>query len=532
MKLRALACGLAALGLVGCSDEIDSTEDDFTSNVATLMEFEFDGELVTTDTFDLRQTIQNQLLYTIGHLNEQHSVGRLDTVQVTDIQTERLEDGLTKVSYHAVLPVAWGSKTNLPQKYDFSLPKRIDFTGLDKFAKDYGHDCVDFGAHDVSSGNLWYYYRPERSSCELAEGDVVKLSASVSKSVENTEGKYPEYHQIWEDEELRVVAIFGKYDDGATTASDAGISAYNRFVSTVKSTWSGAKVTPDNIGTAPGVTHPDIVIETTLPGGKKLIVNALLVDNVSSAPQSFYDRYEGLSTEADMIFYNGHAGLGQNVRALAKKGDFRAGKYQLFFMNGCDTFAYVDGSLAKTRSTLNPDDPSGTKYMDMVTNAMPSFFSSMPNASIALIKGLTNTDKPQTYQEIFKNIDSSQVVVVTGEEDNVFTPQGVVSKWEMNEQGSVARGEALDYSLGTLKAGSYTINLREDQASPGGDADMYIRFGQKPTESEWDFRPWLDGSNEEVSFTLTQDTKVFIMVLGYESAAQENAAFTLAGRKQ
>lgn len=518
------------MGAVGCDQGVDTTEDDFTSNQATLLEFEFDGELVTTNTFDLKQTINDQLLYTIGHLNGNRAVGRLDTVQLTNIQSERMEDGKTKVTYHAVLPVGWGSKSNLPKDYTLKLPRNIDFDTLDAFAKKYGHTCVDFGAHDVSSGNLWYYYRPNRSGCKLDAADVVELKAAVSKSVDNTEGKYPEYHKVWEDQELRVVAIFGKYEDGATTAGDAGISAYNEFVSTLRRDYADGKVTPSEAPTSPGVKFPDVQIDVTLAGGRKMTVNALLVDNVSSAPQSFYTRYEGLSTEADLIFYNGHAGLGQNVRALARKGDFRAEKYQIFFMNGCDTFAYVDGSLAKTRSVLNPDDPTGTKYMDMVTNAMPAFFSSMPDASLAMIEGLRSVDAPKTYQEIFENIDRSQIVVVTGEEDNAFTPGGVEQKWEFNDGGTVAKGAEDAYSLGTLQPGSYLISIHEDQAAPGGDADLYVRLGSKPTDTAYDFRPWLDGSNEEVRFTLTEPTKVFAMVRGYEDAAQATSAYTISGR--
>lgn len=519
---------LFGAALFGCND-VDSTEEDFTSNEATLLELEFDGELTTTSTFDLEQTIQDQLLYTIGHLNEDNSVGRLDTVKVTDIAAERQEDGTTRVTYRAVLPVAWGSKTDLPKSYEFKLPKRIDYQGLEAFTAAYKDSCVDGGAHDVSSGDLWYYYRPGRSSCKLAEADIVTLAASVTKSLENTEGKYPEYHKIWEDEELRIVAIFGKYEDGATTASDAGVSAYDRFVSSAQSKFEGAAVTPSFTGSA-GVKNPDVTIEATLPNGRKVVINALLVDNVSSAPPSFYTRYEGLSTEADVLFYNGHAGLGQNVRALANRGEFRAGKYQVFFMNGCDTFAYVDGALAKTRSTLNPDDPTGTKYLDMVTNAMPAFFHSMPNASLALITGLADDANPKTYQEIFKSIDSSQIVVVTGEEDNVFTPEGVETKWTVSQQDTVARGEQVEYTLGTLKPGSYIIALHEDQAALGGDADIYVGLGDKPTLSTWDFRPWLDGSNEEVRFTLEEATEVHVMVHGYEEMSEDTAAFKLSGR--
>ena len=46
-------------------------------------------------------------------------------------------------------------------------------------------------------------------------------------------------------------------------------------------------------------------------------------------------------------------------------------------MNGCDTYAYIDSALADAHSEVNPDDPDGTKYLDIVANAMPSLFISM-----------------------------------------------------------------------------------------------------------------------------------------------------------
>lgn len=532
MKL-AVAClaSLCALGLgVGCSG-VDDNTDDFTSNQATLLTFEFDGEFVTQDTWNLQQTANDQLLYTIGHLNGSRAVGRLDATKLTDFKTERLDDGTTHVTFHAVMPVGWGSKTNLPKSYELTLPKRVDYQGLQDFATKYEHSgCVESGAHDVSADSLWYYFRPNQKSCSLAAEDVVKVTASVSKSTENTEGKYPEYDMVWADDTLSVVAIFGKFEAGGTTSSDAGISAFNKFVSTARSTYKNGTVAPSDTPTQPGVAHPDVTIEAPLPGGRTLRITALLTDEIASAPAAFYDRYEGLSTDADLIFYNGHSGLGQNVRALAQKGKFEAGKYQIFFMNGCDSFAYVDGSLAKTRSVLNPDDPTGTKYMDMITNVMPSFFTSMPDASLAVIKGLSTPDAPKTYQEIFENIDKSEVVVVTGEEDNAYTPGGHQEKWSFADKGTVEKGKSQDFTLGELPAGKYVLSMHEDQSKLGGDADLYVRMGQKPTVQSYDFRPWLDGSNEEVSFTLDAPTQVFVMVHGYDDMSDPSASFTLAGK--
>jgi hypothetical protein len=114
--------------------------------------------------------------------------------------------------------------------------------------------------------------------------------------------------------------------------------------------------------------------------------------------------------------------LGANIQKLAGKGVWATGQYSVVFMNGCDTYAYVDSALADAHAAVNDDDPDGTKYLDIVANAMPSFFRSMPLATMALVEALLKRDEPKTYEEIFKDIDKSEVVLVTGEHDNVYTP--------------------------------------------------------------------------------------------------------------
>ena len=106
----------------------------------------------------------------------------------------------------------------------------MTYAGLTRFAETYGRDCVDWGAHDVDSGSMWYYYRPARHACEIAAGDVVEAVADVTPSEIQTTGRFPEYDMVWADDALRVVAVFGKYEDGASTSADAGIAGYNRFL--------------------------------------------------------------------------------------------------------------------------------------------------------------------------------------------------------------------------------------------------------------------------------------------------------------
>jgi len=259
-----------------------------------------------------------------------------------------------------------------------------------------------------------------------------------------------------------------------------------------------------------------VQFDATLPGGKTVQVNALLVDKVAGASDEFYARYEALSTRADFIAYNGHSGLGQNVRALASKGKWVAGQYVVIFMNGCDSFAFVDGSLAQARALINLDDPTGTRYMDIMTNAMPSLFDSDAEATLAVIKALMSYDAPVTFPSMLETIDSSQVVIVTGEQDNVYVPGYPNSvqpaqPWAgIDETGTVAPGEQKSWQTPALAAGRYQFAI-----TGSGDADLYVRLGADPTPSQYDCRPYLSGSNETCIVELPSSTTVHVLVRGY-----------------
>lgn len=530
MRTSSFLHSFFALGLLSaaCGDvrpgTIDPAEQPFSSHLATLMVFEFDGELLSPSSFRADSYIEDQLLYTIGQLNGSRSVGRLDNVTLSNITTTR-EGSSYRVRYHAKLPVAWGSKTNLPSSYELILPLNMDSTAIETFTTAAGPACAESGAHDLEAGNYWYYYRPSRSGCSLPRGGVVRARATATVSTENTEGKYPELHKVWEDDALIVVSIFGKYEDGATTDDDAGIAAYNRFLEVIQDELGNVTTTPANLAADPGVASPDVTIEATRADGRRVRVHALLVDNVRTAGAAFDARYGALSTEADLIAYNGHAGLGSNVRALVRKGNFRAGKYQIIFMNGCDTFAYVDGALAEARAALNPEDPTGTKFMEIITNARPSYFASNASNDLALIRGLLSYAEPRTYQRMFRDFDSAQVVVVTGEEDNVYVPGyqpggGGGGSWSgLDARDQVAKGDLRRYQTPVLKAGKYLVTLRHDTAQPGGDADLYVRAGSAPTSSSYDCRPYASGSDEDCAITLGAPAVLHIMVEGYGPTA-------------
>lgn len=529
---------LAFASLAACSSNITPGAGDYvkgeggkpdSSAEAVFLDFEFDGEFVTNSVFNPEGAIEDQLLYTIGHLNGDRSVGRLDKLELTNVDVTD-QGGKKLVRYHAKMPVAWGKKNSIPSSYTLTLPSDMSYSALSQFATEYGHDCVEAGAHDIDQGSMWYYFRPERSGCEFAAGAVVEASAAVSLSSINTTGKYPEYHKVWEDEVLKVVAVFGKYEDGATSG-DSGIYAYSRFARGVRNSLPGTITTvPAQVPSSPGVETPEIIFRSELADGKQVEIVTMLVDNIRTAPPEFNARYEELSGSADLIVYNGHAGLGANIRELARKGDWKTGQYSIVFMNGCDTYAYVDASLADAHAAVNADDPTGYKYMDIVTNAMPSFFHSMPNATLALVNGLLSYDDPMTYESMFRNIDSSEVVLVSGEQDNVYVPgygeddsgDDGDSSWNgLLEEGVVAASEEHRFETPVLAAGEYKFEI-----DGTADADLYVRVGAEPSVRNFDCRPYLTGSKEECTVSLNTPATIHLMVRGWKPSSE----YTLIGQ--
>jgi hypothetical protein len=531
-----LLASALAVPFTGCTDEdpfegeeVKTEEGKFDASAnGVFLDAEFEGKLLTDSSWDDKQTVQDQLLYTVGQLNGFTAVGRVDKAEVTNIKKTTV-NGKTQITYTAKLPVIWNKSNGVPTDVELKLPLDISYAGQESFAMKYSHDCVDFGAHDVNSGSMFYYFRPRASACKITATDVHAVTASLTPSPSQTTGKFPEYNKIWEDNTLNVVAIFGKFEDGATSGSDAGISAYNEFIGAMKSELANKNMTsvPANVPSAPGVMVRDIEFNASLPDGKKIKVVAMLSDNVNQGlmDPTFRARYESLSSRADFITYNGHAGLGSNIRALASAGKWVAGQYVVVFMNGCDTFAYIDGSLNTAHKAVNPDDTTGSKYIDIVNNGMPAFFANMAESSLAMFRGFLAYEDPKTYEQIFKSISSSQLVMVTGEHDNTFTPGGggTPTAWSgMSEQGSIARSAKQTFATPTLEAGTYQFAI-----TGTGDADLYVKIGKEPSMTSYDCRPYKSGSSESCTVTLAQPTTIGVMVNGYAASS----TFKLVGKK-
>ncbi|MDF2694409.1 MAG: hypothetical protein K0S65_2792 [Labilithrix sp.] len=413
----------------------------FASALAVPLDFELDGRLVadTQDPATLRTLIKAQLLFTIGQLNGDRSVGRLGLLALSEIHATEAappaQDDADAppppprydVSYHAKLPVAWGGVTT-PTSFRFTLPTRLSETDQIAFAAKYGSTCVDPAEGPADAGHMFVIYRPQQPGCVLSADDVANVTASVTPSAEHTRGKYPEYHRVWQDDVLDVVALF-THEFETPTAGDAGAFAYDDFVWHMHDYMrlvqpDAAKRFMPVLPQSPSASGASTVrLAAELPDGRSMKIDVRLVgSSLGKEGPAFDEWYNGATPSADIVLFNGHAGLGENVRSLMNKGAFRSGQYLIWFANGCDSIAYVDHTLANRRAPLNPDDPNGTKYLDTVTNVMAGYFGELEATSVTFLKAFVEVRYPEigpkTYEQIFQGIDPEQAAVVTGEEDN------------------------------------------------------------------------------------------------------------------
>jgi len=67
----------------------------------------------------------------------------------------------------------------------------------------------------------------------------------------------------------------------------------------------------------------------------------------------------------------------------------------------------------------------------------------------------------------------------------------------------------------TVPAGRTNVVFRINGGS--GDADLYVRFGSKPTTSTYSCRPYLVGNSETCTFNNPQAGDWYVMIRGYTS---------------
>ena len=170
--LACLASSVLASGLtLGCATETENdTKEDAESSDQNFSSREVGAARLRVrrrarrrdSSWNEKQTIQDQLLYTIGHLNGDRSVGRLDSLVLTNIQTHAQAGGKTASRTTRSCPSRGAARRTCPTTYELTLPRSDRASRASRRSRrSTSTTCVDCGAHDVDAGAMWYYYRPQ-----------------------------------------------------------------------------------------------------------------------------------------------------------------------------------------------------------------------------------------------------------------------------------------------------------------------------------------------------------------------------------
>ncbi|MDJ0939151.1 MAG: S8 family peptidase [Woeseiaceae bacterium] len=78
-------------------------------------------------------------------------------------------------------------------------------------------------------------------------------------------------------------------------------------------------------------------------------------------------------------------------------------------------------------------------------------------------------------------------------------------------------GTTGDELMFTLEVPETATSLSFSISGGSGDADLYVRFGEEPTTTTYDCRPWLNGNNETCTISNIQPGTYYVMVRAYSS---------------
>ncbi len=327
--------------------------------------------------------------------NEEDTFIRLPTVSVNIDSIRRAGSDGFKVTFTSNFDIAIPANMTTTS-LEAIVSRNVSSSGQDAFSTKYEPTC---SGHDV----FWYYLEPHMSGCVLGQDplpdDAAKLTIELSPSDENTTGKSPEYAKLWADNKLEVTFIRGNM---------VNFTGNDDLINNLRSKYGDPTVT-DTRGE--DQWHLSNATFTTPRG--ELVVHEFYFENgnMAGAPQSFLSAFTAVAADSDVVGYNGHAGLGNNVRGFLNAATFKPDRYYLYWINACQPYVYLNDTIFNAASRANHGRP-WSENLDLMALVNIVTFSGGYDMS-AIITDLVGQTK--TYAQILDHFYGAAVI---GEEDN------------------------------------------------------------------------------------------------------------------
>lgn len=361
----------------------------------------------SVDLSQIQREIRRQLRFLIGNLNARDAGPNFTLSLAVEILEVIKRDDLNEATFKASLMVGWPKNSTPPAELVAWVPAKGDSEGINAFFNKYQAKC---GGHGELV-NFFFYFNPFVSGCDVqtqgAEG-VTAITLKLTPRPVLSEEKYPEYHKIWEDGRLTATAIFGNYE------SEDALMGEDLFAQL-----KGKHGEPASYALDKTANFQNIKAEFKVGNGiLDINIIDILVGNVETESEdpAFVKVYNERSVVSDYVSYNGHSGLGDNVKAISLLGNFAPKKYQIFNFHGCDTFSYIHPVLFDNHAKANPGTKA-SKYLDVVSTVNIGAFGVMAPYNFEFIEALLA--KTESFNSFLTRMPWGSPAVI-GEEDNYW----------------------------------------------------------------------------------------------------------------
>jgi hypothetical protein len=302
------------------------------------------------------------------------------------------------------------------------LPKNPD-TFFKKGMVNGVNKCTD--EHYNLEGDLFYFWDPDKKGCPLKDNttDVLRVDGSL-KRLQNTASTYPEYDRLYKAEELNISVFLGYIDDepSVSRTKDDGYLTYVELIEKLEGL--GYKIIEQkNFKRINYITKLEKTFRNQLGTIQKVIVSILLSDSsVGVSDETFVNYFSNALMTSQLVAYDGHSGLGGNLNYERFSSTKLPGFYQIFFFNGCSSYPYFNQMYFNQK-------PAGKKNLEVITAGLPTLTSTSTSNMMAFLDPFVH-GKINSYQTLMRGLErsngeeSTYLMGVNGDEDNIFKPQG------------------------------------------------------------------------------------------------------------
>lgn len=278
--------------------------------------------------------------------------------------------------------------------------------------------CTD--EHYNSEDDFWYFWNPRQEGCPISKDDLIEITGYL-KPIPNTEKTYPYYDKLLGDngngKTVKITYLIGV--DESFKAGDLGSGTFREAFDLLRAS---------NFKVQSSIRRRSILTYKT--ADYDVEVDMRLVDPKSD--QFVAAAADGMEN-SDIFIYDGHSGLGGYLyverfeETLGRPLRLKKDKNQIFYFNGCSTFAYYNADYFDLKSTEN--DAPGRKNLDVITTTIGATFDIGARHDVAVITSLVDGSRPswQTIMDRVYKADKSQTALthVNGDEDNPSSPGNV-----------------------------------------------------------------------------------------------------------